>query len=183
MGDHELWRKNIPEDFQGKMGEHWDDEISVAPIVWSSVAIVAAVAAAFVLCWILMGTPLNHIPETYWGFETQLSPLAEANRRRLPPTPWLQSSPEMELDAMLEEQTEHNNSYGWNDELNGLVRIPIDQAMDLVAATLEQAPASVEPTEEEPVDVEPAAEPADEAHGGTQDSGEAHETETGEAHG
>ncbi len=178
MGDQQLWRKNIPEDYQGKMGENWDDEISMGPIYWGSAAIVASVAFAFGLCWFLMGAPLNYIPETFWGMKAQLSPLAEANERRLPPTPWLQPKPEIEMDDLLEEMAEHNSTYGWNDQLNGIVRIPVDRAMDLVAASLESSPSDVEPAQEDPVDVE--AEPASDESSGTEHGPEADHGDAGQ---
>lgn len=149
MADRETWRKNLPEDFQGKMGENWDDEIHVAGVYWSAVAVAAVVAVAFVLCWFMMGPPLDYFVE-----EPRLSPLAEANERQLPPQPWLQPKPEVEMDELLEQMAEATTTYGWTDELNGVVRIPVDRAMDLVTDSLESAPATVEPTEEAPVDVE-----------------------------
>ncbi len=190
MADQELWRKNIPEDFQGKMGEHWDDEISMGPIYWSAVAIAGSVAFAFVLCWFMMGAPLDYYPDKFWGTKAKFSPLDEANARRLPPTPWLQPKPEVEMDDLLKEMAEHNSSYGWNDQLNGIVRIPVDRAMDLVAESMGSTPASVEPVVDTPLDVEPgiessdeapAVEPEDGAHG--VESGDDHNTAAGEAHG
>lgn len=186
MGDQELWRKNIPEDFQGKMGENWDDDVEMGPIYWSAVGIAGSVAFAFVLCWFLMPA-LDLTLE-----ETQLSPLAEANERRLPPQPWLQPKPELEMDALLEANAEHLSSYGWNDQLNGVVHIPVGRAMDLMAASFPQpqdVPAEVveavsEPTvEDQPADdggEEPTEDPAH-AESGPAD-GESHAAD-GEAHG
>lgn len=140
MGDHELWRKNIPEDFQGKMGENWDDDVLMGPIFWSAVGIAGSVTVAFILCWYL-------IPAlAYFDDEPALSPLAEANARRLPPTPWLQPSPEVEMDDLLEQSAEHLASYGWNDQGNGVVHIPVERAMDLMAASfpeIQDVPAEV----------------------------------------
>lgn len=129
MADRDLWRKNIPEDFQGKMGENWDDDVLMGPIYWSTIGIAGSVAFAFVLCWFLMPAFDLTLEETH------LSPLAEANERRLPPQPWLQPKPEMEMDAMLEQNAEHLASYGWTDQLTGVVHIPVDRAMDLMAAS------------------------------------------------
>lgn len=164
MADQELWRKNIPEDFQGKMGEHWDDEINIKVIYWSAAAIAGSVAIAFGLCWVMMGAPLNYLPEKYFGFEVQLSPLDEANARRLPPSPQLQPKPEIEMDELLEEMDAHLGSYGWNDQLNGVVHIPVDRAMELMASSF-PAPGAVEPTLEEPVDVTEPAHSDAESHG------------------
>lgn len=132
MADHELWRKNIPADFQGKMGENWDDDVLMAPIYWSAIGIAGSVALAFVLCWFLIPS-LAAFDE-----KPELSPLAEANARRLPPTPWLQPKPEIEMDELLEQSAEHLASYGWNDQLTGVVHIPVERAMDMMAASFPQ---------------------------------------------
>lgn len=153
MADRELWRKNLPEDFEGKHGEHWDDEVRMAPIVWSSIAVVIAVAVAFGFCWWLIV-----VFDDYKG-EPELSPIAEANERRLPPTPWLQPKPEVELDEMREQLAERLAGYGWSDQLEGLVHIPVEEAKEIVLAGAGAPPVAVEPAPEQPVDVE--ADPAD----------------------
>ena len=57
------------------------------------------------------------------------------NARVLPPAPRLQVEPRAELHSYCAEQDKLLNSYGWEDEHNGAVRIPVDRAMDL---TLQQ---------------------------------------------
>lgn len=54
------------------------------------------------------------------------------NARTLPPAPRLQVEPRLELDHYREEQQQMLNSYGWVDRPNGIVRIPIDRAMNLL---------------------------------------------------
>jgi hypothetical protein len=61
------------------------------------------------------------------------SPFEDA--RVLPPAPRLQVQPRAELHAYCEAQDKLLNSYGWADEHNGVVRIPVDRAMEL---TLQQ---------------------------------------------
>src|SRR5580704_18289055 len=57
------------------------------------------------------------------------------NARVLPPAPRLQVAPRADLHAYCVEQDKLLNSYGWADEHNGVVRIPVDRAMEL---TLQQ---------------------------------------------
>jgi hypothetical protein len=57
------------------------------------------------------------------------------NARVLPPAPRLQVEPRAELHAYCEQQVNLLNSYGWADEHNGVVRIPVDRAIEL---TLQQ---------------------------------------------
>jgi hypothetical protein len=52
--------------------------------------------------------------------------------RELPPSPRLQTAPHQELQDYCQEQMSELNSYGWVDQRQRVVHIPIDQAMDLV---------------------------------------------------
>jgi hypothetical protein len=52
--------------------------------------------------------------------------------RTLPPEPRLQAAPAEDLKTYLNAQQQLLNSYGWVDRGNGIVRIPVDRAMDLI---------------------------------------------------
>lgn len=54
------------------------------------------------------------------------------NARVLPPRPRLQVEPRADLHAYCVQQLATLNSYGWEDQHNGVVRIPVDRAMDLI---------------------------------------------------
>ena len=73
-------------------------------------------------------------------------PLAAGQEERLPPEPRLQTAPREDLDALRAREDETLRSYGWVDRNGGVVRIPIDRAMEL---TLERGlparPATQEP--------------------------------------
>ena len=60
------------------------------------------------------------------------SPLVKPDARVLPPSPRLQSQPHLELKDYCEAQVAKVNSYAWVDERSGVVRVPVDRAMDLV---------------------------------------------------
>ncbi len=55
-------------------------------------------------------------------------------RQTQPPAPRLQANPRVELKDMRSDEETILNSYGWVDPGKGIVRIPIDQAIDMVAA-------------------------------------------------
>ncbi|MEM1201594.1 MAG: hypothetical protein AAGN66_00045 [Acidobacteriota bacterium] len=151
MGDQDLWRKNLPDDFDGRWGENWDDEIEIKPILWTTVALAGSVVIAFVVCWGLL------VAFDAFHEQPELSPMAEANERRLPPRPWVQPSPEAEMDDFLEEQEAHLESYGWIDQLDGRVHMPVDRAMNLVLEGRElTVPVGSEPPEDAPLDVQPS---------------------------
>lgn len=60
------------------------------------------------------------------------SPLVKPDARVLPPSPRLQVQPHLELKDYCEGQQAKVNTYGWVDQQSGVVRIPVDRAMDLV---------------------------------------------------
>ncbi len=149
----DAWRKNIPADFDGRQGKDWDDEIDVGIVYKSAAAIVIAVVVAFVFCWLLI--------DGFAAFseEPEMSPLAEANLRRLPPSPQLQPTPEGELNAMRAEMAVQTEEYGWADQMNRRVHIPVAKAMDMVLAqqpkVVSDKPVSPEPVAPEPAPPEP----------------------------
>jgi len=53
--------------------------------------------------------------------------------RRLPPMPRLQSAPITDLQDMRAAENQILTGYGWVDQAHGVVRIPIDRAIDLLA--------------------------------------------------
>jgi hypothetical protein len=52
--------------------------------------------------------------------------------RVLPPQPRLQADPKVDLQRLREQESSNLNSYGWVNPSGGVVRMPIDQAMDRV---------------------------------------------------
>jgi hypothetical protein len=52
------------------------------------------------------------------------------NARVLPPEPRLQVEPHQDLKTYCDQELSNLNGYGWVDQHNGVVHIPIDQAMD-----------------------------------------------------
>ena|SRR5579863_9471287 len=54
------------------------------------------------------------------------------NARALPPAPLLQVTPAADLSHYLHQQNQRLDTYGWVDQKSGIVRIPIEQAMELL---------------------------------------------------
>jgi hypothetical protein len=52
---------------------------------------------------------------------------------KLPPEPRLEETPILDLQAMRAAEDQVLNSYAWVDKPNGVVRIPIERAIDLLA--------------------------------------------------
>lgn len=56
-----------------------------------------------------------------------------SQQQKLPPEPRLQVQPKIELKDLRADEDAILSSYGWIDPNKGIVRIPIDQAIDIVA--------------------------------------------------
>lgn len=151
----DLWRAKIPADYDGRQGDNWDDEIDTGFAYRSAVLVTIAVAFSFVFCWFLIKGLDSFM-------EKPQSPIAEQNQRQLPPSPILQSSPEEELRVMRGEMEQRLNGYGWTDQLDQRVHIPVQRAMELVLQGSPRIP--VEKGGEKPVDVTPVPAPAAPTH-------------------
>jgi hypothetical protein len=60
-------------------------------------------------------------------------PDLNVDARRLPPQPQLQKAPIQDLQQMRAAEDQLLNSYGWVDQSKGIVRVPIDQAIEMLA--------------------------------------------------
>ncbi len=60
-----------------------------------------------------------------------IHPLAESSE--LPPEPRLQETPALDLARFRAKEDETLSTYGWVDRQAGVVRIPIERAMEIVA--------------------------------------------------
>ena len=82
------------------------------------------------------------------------------NQRELPPQPRLQPHPATDLKRYCEMEQQQLSMYGWVDQHNGVVRIPVDRAMDVVLQKgLPARPASQTPPETSVTPVGSAMEP------------------------
>ena len=61
-------------------------------------------------------------------------PPPTATQPQEPPSPRLQSNPNYDLGVFLRSEDSLLNSYGWVDRAGGYARIPIDRAIDIIAA-------------------------------------------------
>lgn len=97
------------------------------PIVIFLVALSVLVVIAFSLM-VWMFDYLEHRAEV-----ADRQPSALADRTALPPEPRLQVVPRVELQQYKEEVTHQIESYEWIDKDAGVVRIPIERAIELIA--------------------------------------------------
>ena len=114
----------------GRFGEKFDDELNVPSVIWVTVGIAVVTALGFLVAWWLYHALIGKAEAT----AAVPPPVVAKERveRRLPPGPLLQASPEEELIEMRREMEELLHGYGWVDEGQGIVHVPIDKAIDLV---------------------------------------------------
>jgi hypothetical protein len=89
---------------------------------------VLAVGAALVcllvygIFWYLADHPLTAAPS---------NPMAETDRQQVPPVPRIEEHPAIELKDLHSQEEKILSTYGWTEKRTGIVRIPIDRAMEL----------------------------------------------------
>jgi len=96
-------------------------------IIYFVLGVAIAVIAGFLTSWGTLVFLQHH--QTYPAPQSSIS-----RGRVLPPAgmPQLQAHPDTDLQVYLHQQREILDSYGWVNRKNGVVRIPIQRAMDVL---------------------------------------------------
>ncbi len=106
---------------------HETTDASTRAVVTFAVGLFVFIAASMVLVWVTF---------TYFVKHQELGPPASPfeNTRKLPPpgVPVLEATPRQDYKEYREQQKETLETYGWVDRKAGVVRLPIDRAMDLL---------------------------------------------------
>ena len=101
----------------------FDREINIRGIVGSGVALVVITLVACVVVWGLL--------RGIGGYDLKRE---AANPQQAPPEPRLEVAPSENLRLLHEEENLVLQHAGWVDERQGIVRVPIDVAIDVIAA-------------------------------------------------
>ncbi len=97
------------------------------PIVWFGVAL----AAMLVVTIAAMAWMFDYFTAREKQLDTSGSPLADT--REIPKAPQLQVTPASDLTRLRAREQARLDSYGWVDRQQGLVHIPIERAMEMLA--------------------------------------------------
>ena len=99
-------------------------DVTGRPMVWAALGLIILTIAGLVASWLAF---------TYFVEVQKLGPPASPfeNARELPPPPRLQVKPAEDLKGYKNEVDTQLNNYGWVDKNAGVVRIPIERAMEL----------------------------------------------------
>lgn len=110
-------------------GGHETRDVTFRPIVFASIGLaVLVVAAILAMGWLFGYYSAREAAEGGPG-----RPLAAEFAPRLPPEPRLQAVPIRDLRGLRAAENAILEHYGWVDRDKGVVHIPIDRAMELLA--------------------------------------------------
>ena len=114
---------------QGLGRGYEDPGVDTRKVVIAGVVLLIACAVSLVLATLLF----RALNAREAGGQQQPSTLAGRAGREEPPEPRLQTAPFDDAKAMRAEEENQLRSYGWVDRKAGVVRLPIERAIDLVA--------------------------------------------------
>jgi hypothetical protein len=110
--------------------EPFDREINVRAIVLSGIAlVVVCLVAALLMWWLLKG--FERYDEKR---DVRLSPVELAHPQAPPPAPLLQGDPVADMKKMHDDEDKELNQAAWIDRQQGTLRLPVADAIDIVAA-------------------------------------------------
>lgn len=119
-------RNSTPEDPSAAVKRGYEvSELDASYIGWFAAGLVLLLIATALATFAMMG-----------GFRVQSPPSLQAPRSDVPsgaPVPLLQSAPAGELRAYRLEKAEALQGYRWIDRDAGIVQLPIERAMQLIA--------------------------------------------------
>jgi hypothetical protein len=101
-------------------------DVNIRAILWLAIGIAIGAVIVHAALWIL----LRMYEVRAERRDPALPPLAAGNQE--PPGPRLQSAPVRDYAAFRAEEERALATYGWVDREEGIVRIPIERAMDLL---------------------------------------------------
>lgn len=105
---------------------HENTDASVPGVVLTAAGLAVTVAivcfVVYGIFWYLADHPLS---------APRPNPMAETNQQQFPPEPRLQEHPAIDLPELRSEEDKILSTYGWTDKDKGIVRVPIDRAMEL----------------------------------------------------
>ena len=123
---------------------HEERDVAVRPIALTILGLLVVVVAVFIFIQVL----LNVLAGVQSRRSAAPSPLAGAYGLKEPPAPRLQTNPVADLRDLRARDQALLSGYAWVDRDAGVVRIPIDRAIDVLAAR--GLPARTPPEEGKP---------------------------------
>lgn len=127
MSDHESSISNPNSAIPNQVGHEERDTNIRALVIFALSLIAIIIVVLFLVRWAFQVFP-KPVAEITAPYTVQTGGAAE-----VPPEPRLQVNAPEDLRKMRAQEDEVLNSYGWVDKQKGIIRIPIDRAVDLLA--------------------------------------------------
>lgn len=105
---------------------HETHDANVRAIVIAGAIFAASIALSLWLVWGMFRFLTNHAIAILPS-----NPLAETERQQFPPGPRIEEHPAIEMKELNKQEDGILSTYGWTDKKAGVVRIPVDRAMEL----------------------------------------------------
>ena len=107
-----------------------DSDVNVRAVLGFGAGLIVLALAIHLMVWLLF-LYFNGREEA--ARVAPVYPLAIGEANRVPPEPRLQTNPRADLQALRAHEDEPLNTYGWVDKQGGIVRIPIEEAIKIMA--------------------------------------------------
>jgi hypothetical protein len=104
-------------------------DVALRPVTAGVIGLFVLLVVAVLLMRVLFG----YLAAREARLSPPPNPLAQSLGRQLPPEPRLQTDPRRDLLQLRAEEDAVLESYGWVDRQAGVVRIPIEHAMEILA--------------------------------------------------
>lgn len=105
---------------------HETVDASVRGIIYTGIGLAISTAIIIMIVYGIFQYLAEHPVTT-----APSNPMAETDRQEFPPAPRIQEHPAVELQDLHTQEDQILNTYGWTDKPAGIVRIPLDRAMEL----------------------------------------------------
>lgn len=110
---------------QPRTAGHETRDASIAPIVLTGAGLALTVAIVGLVVY-----GVFQYLETHPVTSARANPMS-AEESQIPPAPRIEEHPAIEIQQLHAQENSILSTYGWTDKKAGVVRIPIDRAMEL----------------------------------------------------
>jgi hypothetical protein len=105
---------------------HETEDASVRGIVFTGIGLIGAALLGGLIVYGVFQYLAAHPPTT-----APVNPMAETEQQQFPPAPRIEDHPSIEVKDLRSQEDRILSTYGWSDKKTGVVRIPIQRAMQL----------------------------------------------------
>jgi hypothetical protein len=106
---------------------HETTDADIRAVVKFAIGLFLSIVASLLIVWVTFNYFVNR-----QGLGPPASPFEDTRNLPPPGVPVLQAKPSGDYRQYFEQQKQLLDSYGWVDQQAGVVRLPVDRAMDLL---------------------------------------------------